>query len=68
MATRIDLNCLQELLANGAQLIEVLSRAEYGEEHPPGAISLPLRGRRHRGNAGPHPPGWSSPAGTACET
>jgi rhodanese-related sulfurtransferase len=42
MATRIDLNCLQELLANGAQLIEVLSRAEYGEEHPPGAISLPL--------------------------
>jgi rhodanese-related sulfurtransferase len=42
MATRIDLKRLQELLANGAQLIEVLPRAEYGEEHLPGAISLPL--------------------------
>ena len=41
--TRIDLKRLQELLANGAQLIEVLPRAEYAEEHLPGAISLPLK-------------------------
>jgi rhodanese-related sulfurtransferase len=43
MATRIDLKRLQELLADGAQLIEVLPRAEYAEEHLPGAISLPLK-------------------------
>jgi rhodanese-related sulfurtransferase len=27
----------------GAQLVEVLPRREYEEEHLPGAISLPLR-------------------------
>jgi rhodanese-related sulfurtransferase len=43
MATRIDLKRLQELLADGAQLVEVLPRAEYAEEHLPGAISLPLK-------------------------
>ena len=43
MVIRIDLKHLQELLANGAQLIEVLPRAEYAEEHLPGAISLPLK-------------------------
>jgi rhodanese-related sulfurtransferase len=41
--TRIDLKRLQELLADGAQLIEVLPRAEYAEEHLPGAVSLPLK-------------------------
>ena len=34
---------LQLLLAEGAQLVEVLPREEYEEEHLPGAISLPLR-------------------------
>jgi rhodanese-related sulfurtransferase len=43
MVTRIDLKRLQELLADGAQLIEVLPRAEFAEEHLPGAISLPLK-------------------------
>jgi rhodanese-related sulfurtransferase len=43
MATRIDLKRLQELLADGTQLVEVLPRAEYAEEHLPGAISLPLK-------------------------
>jgi rhodanese-related sulfurtransferase len=43
MVTRIDLKRLQELLANGAQLVEVLPRAEFTEEHLPGAISLPLK-------------------------
>jgi rhodanese-related sulfurtransferase len=43
MVTRIDLKRLQKLLADGAQLIEVLPRAEFAEEHLPGAISLPLK-------------------------
>jgi phage shock protein E len=43
MVTRIDLKRLQELLADGAQLIEVLPRVEFAEEHLPGAISLPLK-------------------------
>ena len=43
MVTRIDLKRLQELLADAAQLIEVLPRAEFAEEHLPGAISLPLK-------------------------
>jgi rhodanese-related sulfurtransferase len=43
MVTRIDLKRLQELLADGAQLIEVLPRAEFAEEHLPGAVSLPLK-------------------------
>jgi rhodanese-related sulfurtransferase len=43
MATRIDLAQLQELLAGGAQLVEVLPAAEYAEEHLPGAVNLPLK-------------------------
>jgi rhodanese-related sulfurtransferase len=43
MVTRIDLKRLQELLANGAQLVEVLPHAEFTEEHLPGAVSLPLK-------------------------
>jgi rhodanese-related sulfurtransferase len=43
MATRIDLQRLQELLANDAQLIEVLPSAEYTKEQLPGTISLPLK-------------------------
>jgi rhodanese-related sulfurtransferase len=34
---------LQELLDSGAQLVEVLPKQEYEEEHLPGAISIPLR-------------------------
>ena len=34
---------VQRLLADGAQLVEVLKREEYDKEHLPGAISLPLR-------------------------
>jgi rhodanese-related sulfurtransferase len=43
MATRIDLAQLQELLAGGGQLVEVLPAAEYADEHLPGAITLPLK-------------------------
>jgi len=31
------------LLEGGAQLVEVLPRGEYEEEHLPGAIHLPLK-------------------------
>ena len=34
---------LHKLLENGAQLIDVLLREEYEEEHLPGAISIPLK-------------------------
>lgn len=33
---------VRRLAAAGAQLVEVLPAEEYGEEHLPGAISLPL--------------------------
>jgi rhodanese-related sulfurtransferase len=33
---------VQERLVEGAQLVEVLPAAEYGKNHLPGAINLPL--------------------------
>jgi rhodanese-related sulfurtransferase len=43
MPTDVDRHELQRLLEKGAQLVEVLPRREYDEEHLPGAVSLPLR-------------------------
>jgi rhodanese-related sulfurtransferase len=34
---------VQRLMREGAQVIEVLPREEYEEEHLPGAINLPLK-------------------------
>jgi rhodanese-related sulfurtransferase len=34
---------VQRLVAEGAQLVEVLPAEEYGEDHLPGAINIPLR-------------------------
>jgi rhodanese-related sulfurtransferase len=34
---------LQQLVARGAQVVEVLPAKEYEEDHLPGAINLPLR-------------------------
>jgi rhodanese-related sulfurtransferase len=39
----IDREELQELVRRGAQLVEVLPKEEYEEEHLPGAINIPLR-------------------------
>jgi rhodanese-related sulfurtransferase len=39
----IDLAGLRELIASGAQLVEVLPAAEYEELHLPGAIKIPLK-------------------------
>lgn len=52
MPTSIDRERVQQLLSEGAQLVEVLPRTEYEDEHLPGAISIPLKeldGERARG-------------------
>jgi rhodanese-related sulfurtransferase len=43
MPSEIDAQGVQRLLADGAQLVEVLPAKEYEEEHLPGAISVPLK-------------------------
>ena len=43
MATRITAGQVTELVEGGAQLLEVLPRPEYEEEHLPGAINVPLK-------------------------
>jgi rhodanese-related sulfurtransferase len=43
VAFGIALPEVQRLIANSAQLVEVLPEAEYREAHLPGAINLPLR-------------------------
>ena len=42
-AQRIGSQQVRQLAAAGAQLVEVLPRREYDEQHLPGAISLPLK-------------------------
>lgn len=39
----VERSKLQELLAVGAQLVEVLPRDEYEDAHLPGAVNLPLK-------------------------
>ena len=43
MSSRVEIDGLRELLDAGAQLVEVLPREEYDEEHLPGAINIPLK-------------------------
>ncbi len=43
MPKEIDREGLRRMVERGAQLVEVLPAEEYGEDHLPGAISLPLR-------------------------
>lgn len=43
MPRGIDRDEVRRLLAEGAQLVEVLPSPEYEEDHLPGAIHLPLR-------------------------
>jgi len=40
--TSINIADLHQLIAGGAQLVEVLPRPDYGKLHLPGAVSLPL--------------------------
>jgi rhodanese-related sulfurtransferase len=39
----ILLERLQELIAAGAQVVEVLPEEEYTEAHLPGAVNIPLK-------------------------
>ena len=43
MPTGVDRVRVQQLLGDGAQLVEVLPEAEYDDEHVPGAINVPLK-------------------------
>ena len=43
MPTDVTRNDVVRLLGEVAQLVEVLPRDEYEEEHLPGAVSLPLK-------------------------
>jgi rhodanese-related sulfurtransferase len=43
MPTAIERDDVQRLLAEGAQLVEVLPEADYEDEHLPGAINIPLK-------------------------
>ena len=43
MPQSIDIDEIRQLLAAGAQLVEVLPAAEFEEEHLPGAINIPLK-------------------------
>jgi rhodanese-related sulfurtransferase len=43
MAKRVDVKQVEALLAEGAQLVEVLPADEYAEQHLPGAINIPLK-------------------------
>jgi rhodanese-related sulfurtransferase len=43
MSETIDYEGLRKLLNEGAQLVEVLPREEYEEEHLPGSINIPLK-------------------------
>jgi rhodanese-related sulfurtransferase len=38
----VDLEGVKRLIAEGAQLLDVLSRSEYEDSHLPGAIHIPL--------------------------
>jgi rhodanese-related sulfurtransferase len=43
MAQEIDREGVRRLIGEGAQVVDVLPAKEYGEDHLPGAINLPLR-------------------------
>ncbi len=43
MPRLIDRETVQEMVKDGAQLVEVLPAQEYAEDHLPGAVSHPLR-------------------------
>jgi rhodanese-related sulfurtransferase len=43
MPERIDLAGLKRWLDRGSQLVEVMPREEYAQEHLPGALNIPLK-------------------------
>ena len=43
MPISVDREQVQRLMGDGAQVVEVLPRAEYEDEHLPDAINIPLK-------------------------
>jgi rhodanese-related sulfurtransferase len=43
LGTLIDRETVQQMVGQGAQLVEVLPKQEYVEDHLPGAVSHPLK-------------------------
>jgi rhodanese-related sulfurtransferase len=43
MAREVDRERVRRLMEQGAQIVDVLPAREYGEDHLPGAVNLPLR-------------------------
>jgi rhodanese-related sulfurtransferase len=43
VAEVIDRETVRRLIEQGAQIVDVLPAEEYGEDHLPGAVNLPLR-------------------------
>lgn len=43
MIRQIGIGEVEELLRDGAQLVEVLPRQEYEQLHLPGAVNIPLQ-------------------------
>jgi rhodanese-related sulfurtransferase len=43
MPTPVDRDTVRRLLADGAQLVEVLPQSSYEREHIAGAINIPLK-------------------------
>jgi rhodanese-related sulfurtransferase len=43
MAQGIGRGRVRRLIEQGAQIVDVLPAREYGEDHLPGAVNLPLR-------------------------
>ena len=43
MVRVIDRDEVRRLMEQGAQVVDVLPAREYGEDHLPGAVNLPLR-------------------------
>jgi rhodanese-related sulfurtransferase len=43
VAQVIDRETVRRLMQQAAQIVDVLPAKEYGEDHLPGAINLPLR-------------------------
>ena len=52
MPTAIFRDKVRRLVDEGAQLVEVLPREEYEEEHLPGAINIPLKELDRESTAG----------------
>ena len=43
MASSLHRDDVRRLVAEGAQIVEVLPAAEYDDEHLPGAVNVPLK-------------------------